>query len=177
MEAGALPSPLPLLEPPVINAVAAQHFATQGDIMIGALGFLPGLGCGVRSRTMRVEPSKRWSRGRTEGSLSTTANGFDGKAIELGNPAGRPGGRALLGGGVAVLGEGEGGDAGAALLVGVQVGENLLGGLGLLGENQLQVMAQGGLDGGDKLIRHADSVRERTEHVLGLFEGGERSRR
>ncbi len=50
-----------------------------------------------------------------------------------------------------------------------------MGGFGLLGEDELEVMAQGGFDGDDVLIGHADLVRQRAEHGLGLLERGERA--
>ena len=71
--------------------------------------------------------------------------------------------------------ERERGDTGAASLVGAQVGEDLAGGLRLFGQDELEMMAQGSFDGHDILIGHADLIRQRAEHVLGLLEGGERA--
>ena len=61
-------------------------------------------------------------------------------------------------------------------LAGVEVGQNLARRLRLLGQDQLQVMAQGGLDGRDVLVGHANLVGQRAQHMLRLLERGERAR-
>ena len=54
-------------------------------------------------------------------------------------------------------------DARATRLVGREFRQNLLRTRRLFGENQLQIMAEGILHGGDKLIRHAYAIRQRTD--------------
>ena len=134
-----------------------------------------------RSRTIRVVPSRRCSSGRTEVSLSTTAIAASGTPFSstdeaagaacAGSRSGVAGSRIA----VAVADERQRRDAGAAGLVRVEVGQNLVGGLRLLGQHQLQVMAQGRLDGRDVLVRHANLVGQRAEHMLRLLERGERA--
>ena len=65
------------------------------------------------------------------------------------------------------------GDARPALLVVAEVVENRLRGLGLFGEDELEILAQRGFDGGDVLVGNADLVGQRTEHALALFQGRE----
>ena len=48
MEAGALPSPLPLLAAAGVNAVPAQQLAAQGHVVEGAAALPPGGGGGVQ---------------------------------------------------------------------------------------------------------------------------------
>ena len=71
--------------------------------------------------------------------------------------------------------EGQGGDAGAAFFIRAQIGKDALRGFGLLGDDELQVMAEGGFDGGDVLVRHADFVGERAEDLFGVLQRGERA--
>ena len=47
--------------------------------------------------------------------------------------------------------------------------------LRLLRQHQLQVVTQGSFDGRDELIRHPNPVHQRAQHMLRLFEGGERA--
>ena len=43
----------------------------------------------------------------------------------------------------------------------------------MLGQHQLQVMAQRRFNRRHKLVRHVDFIRQRAEHMLGLFERGQ----
>ncbi|HNH97013.1 MAG TPA: hypothetical protein PLY51_15700, partial [Microthrixaceae bacterium] len=62
----------------------------------------------------------------------------------------------------------------ASLLAGGQIGENRLGGAGLFGEHQLQMVAQRGFDGGDVAgLRHAQTVGKRAKHRMIALERGE----
>ena len=74
---------------------------------------------------------------------------------------------------MAVAQEGERRDARAALFVGAEISKNLMGGLGMLGQHQLQVMAQRGFNRSDEFVWHADLVGERTKHMFGLLERGQ----
>ena len=46
--------------------------------------------------------------------------------------------------------------------------EHLIGALRLLGDYELQVSAQGGLQGADMFVRHADLIGERTDGTVEL---------
>ncbi len=48
--------------------------------------------------------------------------------------------------------------------------------LGLFGNDQLQMMTQGGLNRGDILVGHADFVRQRAEHLFRIFQRGKSAR-
>ena len=52
----------------------------------------------------------------------------------------------------------KGTDAGAATLICIEVGENLLRFFGIFGQDELQVMAEGSLDRRYVLISHPNSV-------------------
>ena len=61
-------------------------------------------------------------------------------------------------------------------LVGAEVGENLLRGFRLLGQNELQMVAERVFDGDDKLIRHANAVGERADDRARLAQRGQGAR-
>ena len=66
------------------------------------------------------------------------------------------------------------GNAGPALFIRIQIAQDPLRGVRLFGQDNLQVMAQRSLDGSDKLVRHMNLVRQRTQDMLRLFEGRQR---
>ena len=61
-------------------------------------------------------------------------------------------------------------DAGTALPIGGQIGQNFRSGRGLLSEDNLQVVAQGGFHGQDVGIGHLESVGQGSEDMLALLE-------
>ena len=65
------------------------------------------------------------------------------------------------------------GNAGPALFVRGQVGEDFLRGLRPFSQDQLQVMTQGGFHRRNISVRHANPVGHRTEHLFGLLQRGQ----
>src|SRR5258708_39822655 len=61
-------------------------------------------------------------------------------------------------------------NTGAAFLLAIEVLKNLLGGLRLLGEHQLQMVAESSLDCDHELVWNADLVRQRAKNMLRLLE-------
>ena len=59
-------------------------------------------------------------------------------------------------------------NAGPTLLALSEAMEHLIGALRLLGDYELQVSAQGGLQGADMFVRHADLIGERTDGTVEL---------
>ena len=67
------------------------------------------------------------------------------------------------------------GHAGPAGFVAAQIVHNLPGGFRLFGQDELQMVAQGRFDRHDVLVRHADFIGQRTEHIGRRFQGGKRA--
>ena len=72
--------------------------------------------------------------------------------------------------------EEKGSDAGAALLIGAEVRQDLLGDFRSSCQDELQVMAERGFDRGDVLVGDANLVGQGAEDLIFLAERGERSR-
>ncbi len=64
------------------------------------------------------------------------------------------------------------GHAGAAGFVAAQIVQNLPGGLRLFSQDELQMVAQGRFNRHHVLVRHADFVGQRPEHIGRCLEGG-----
>ena len=69
----------------------------------------------------------------------------------------------------------QGRHAGPPAFVGAQVFDDLPGAFGLVGQDQLKVVAQGGFDGDDILVGDANLVREGAEDIGGGLERGQRA--
>ena len=71
--------------------------------------------------------------------------------------------------------DGQSRDARAAGLVRAQFGDDFLRGFGLLGQDELQVMAQRIFNRHDKLLRHADAIRQRADDRTRLAQRRDRA--
>lgn len=146
--------------------MAGEEVAADGDEVPGAVGVAPGAGGGGDIGD-NDDAAEQAIDQRAHGVV--TFDNAGGAGAEFG------GGWFGRGFGGALGEEGEGGDAGFAAFIGAEVGEDLLGGFGLIREDELEVDAEGGFDGEDVLVGDADAVGERTEDGLRLLEGGERA--
>src|SRR6266700_6845514 len=64
-------------------------------------------------------------------------------------------------------------DAGAAVLICIEVSENLLRFFGVFGQDKLQVVSEGALNRGNVLVSHANAIGQRSKNRLALLQGGE----
>ena len=67
----------------------------------------------------------------------------------------------------------EGGDTGAASFIGGEIGQELVGGFRSFGEDELEVMTEGGFDGGDVWVGDPNFVGQRAEDLVAVVQGGE----
>ena len=148
------------------NAVAVEQFALGRDKIKRAAGLVPAPRWPRpdRGRSM-FDPASRCSNGWTDGSASITlaaptARARTAAAASL--SAGLPGAAAKL----------QRGHAGPAGFVDTQVVQNLARRLRLLCQDELQMVAQGGFNRHDVLVRHADFIGQRTEDIGRRLEGG-----
>jgi hypothetical protein len=127
-----------------------RNLSGLGDEVEGAAGGDPPLGGSMQtSDTIEGGSQEPIDQGRrTSGLVGLDRVG----AIANGSRQGLGRRRVLPGTGLGTdpgTRESEGGDAGAAFPAGGEVGENVVGGVGLLGQDELEVVAERGFDGGD----------------------------